>query len=643
MFAVVGDRTDRAGLLLGAVTAREAFTSLDLELSRDPVPIHLWCHGDDVVVGPGRVFTTDWAYAEFIAIDQADPLGTYLRLAGRAGGARVGGERPDALTGWCSWYRHYRNIDEGTIERNLSWLAEHRQNLPLDVFLVDDGYEQRVGDWYPPWPGFPGGPARLVANVRAAGFTPGLWMAPFVAEASSHVAKAHPDWILRSVEGRPRSIGLLGSNLPFAFDPTHPAVLDHLSGLVKTAVGEWGFGALKLDFLYAAALQGRRSDPSRTRAQAFREALSRLRAAAGEECWILGCGCPLGAAIGLVDSMRISPDVAPHWHPHYRGVRLIMHHEATVPAARNSLRNAVNLSPLQGRWWVNDPDCVLLQPEPSGWADAAPMPLDLRSPPDRWRGPRRHSRGLGLEAHEVQTLLTINALTGSVLIDSDYLPEVEQERLGWLARMLPPLGWAATPADWFDSAYPSVLVRTCEGAAGKWWLVCMVNWSEAPRRISIGLDRLGLDAGVRYHVIDFWGGGYTSFMGDTLSSPDLLPHGVSLRCLRREGTSPAWLGDDLHISMGIGVEAFRLRRQRLQVDLALPRAASGRGWLALPAHPSGAALDGRPLAIEKAAEGVFTFHMSWDRSARLEVEWGAPPPDGVPIGMPRAGQETGRL
>jgi alpha-galactosidase len=642
MFAVVGDRTDRVGLLLGAVAVHEAFTSLDLELSRDPIQVRLWCHGDDVVVAPGRTFTTDWAYAEFIAIDQADPLGSYIRLAGRAGGARVAGESPDGLTGWCSWYRHYRNIDEETIERNLSWLAEHRQSLPLDVFLVDDGYEQKVGDWYPPWPGFPGGPARLAAKARDRGLTPGLWIAPFVAEASSRLAKEHPDWILRSAVGRPRSIGLLGSNTPFALDATHPAVLDHLSGLVETAVGEWGFGALKLDFLYAAALQGKRSDPSRTRAQAFREALSRLRAAAGEECWILGCGCPLGAAIGLVDSMRISPDVAPHWHPHYRGVHLIMQHETTVPAARNSLRNAINLAPLQGRWWVNDPDCVILQPEPSGWADAAPMPLDLRPIPDRWRVPRRLTRAFGLKPHEVQTLLTVNSLTGSALIDSDYLPEVETERLGWLARMLPPLGPAAAPADWFDSAYPSVLVRPLEGAAGQWYLVCMVNWSEQTRQVSIGLDRLGLPTGVRYHAIDFWHGTYSIFMKDTLSSPALPAHGVFLTSLRKQGIAPTWLGDDLHISMGMAVQSFRVRGQSLQVDLALPRSASGRAWIGLPAHPSSAAVNGRPVAIQPTAEGVYCLPISWDRSARLDVHWGASSTDGVSVGSAEASREVGR-
>jgi Alpha galactosidase C-terminal beta sandwich domain len=198
--------------------------------------------------------------------------------------------------------------------------------------------------------------------------------------------------------------------------------------------------------------------------------------------------------------------------------------------------------------------------------------------------------------------------------------------------MLPPLGPAAAPADWFDSAYPSVLVRPLEGAAGQWYLVCMVNWSEQTRQVSIGLDRLGLPTGVRYHAIDFWHGAYSTFMEDTLTSPALPAHGVFLTSLRRQGITPAWLGDDLHISMGLAVKSFRVRGQSLQVDLALSRSASGRAWISLPAHPSSAEVNGRPVAIEPTAEGVYCLPISWDRSARLDVHWGASSTDGVSVG-----------
>ena len=38
-----------------------------------------------------------------------------------------------------------------------------------------------------------------------------------------------------------------------------------------------------------------------------------IRRGAGDDAFILGCGAPLGTCIGVVDGMRIGPDVAPSW------------------------------------------------------------------------------------------------------------------------------------------------------------------------------------------------------------------------------------------------------------------------------------------------------------------------------------------
>ena len=40
-----------------------------------------------------------------------------------------------------------------------------------------------------------------------------------------------------------------------------------------------------------------------------------MREAAGEDVTLLGCGCPLGAAVGHVDAMRASADAGPSWLP----------------------------------------------------------------------------------------------------------------------------------------------------------------------------------------------------------------------------------------------------------------------------------------------------------------------------------------
>jgi alpha-galactosidase len=607
-------------LVVGVLSELEAFSSLDIDLRSSPVRLHLWSGGDDVPLAPDRPFATDWAYLQVVPIDDPDPLGPYLRAAGIVGRSRAMDVDSSPLSGWCSWYRWFSRVDEEGVRENLDWLRLRRARLPLDVFLLDDGYERQIGDWYPPWPRFPQGPTTLAREVKAAGMKPGLWMAPFIATPTSDAVRDHPDWILRDFGGNPVPVGLVGNSYPYALDSSHPDVLDHLSKLVNAAVDDWGFEVLKLDFLYAAALAGRRHDPAATRAQTFRRALSRLRSAAGDR-WIVGCGCPLGPAIGLVDSMRVSPDVAPHWHPHVRGIQPILRGETTIPAARNSIRNAVNLAPLHRRWWINDPDCVLLRPEPSGWADAAPPPhSEGRAWKDTWAWLRRRTRRLGLIDDEVKTLLTLNYLTGGSLIDSDHLPEFDAADETRLARLLPPLDGPGRAADWFDGPYPSAVVAPLHGAAGEWWLLALVNWSDRPRPMSASPASLRMPA-TALQGVDLWGEEYVRWPEGNLITPVLPPHAVYFTALRPISHTPGWLGDTFDLSGGQAVAAQARAAGSLRIRLELPRRAAGRGWVWLPAPPLRIRADGMPVPWSEDGDGVYRMDLAWDHSSELVIEW----------------------
>lgn len=53
--------------------------------------------------------------------------------------------------------------------------------------------------------------------------------------------------------------------------------------------------------------------------------------------------------------MRISPDVSPTWEPPLADI--------SQPGGRASVLGTRARRALQGRWWTNDPDCLLLRPE----------------------------------------------------------------------------------------------------------------------------------------------------------------------------------------------------------------------------------------------------------------------------------------
>ncbi len=283
---------------------------------------------------------TQWflAYGE-----QQQVLARYAELLANTLGVR--GQQP-APRVWCSWYSYYSDISESKMLETIAGL----QGLPFEVFQLDDGWQQNMGDWEPNHK-FPSGMSTIALRAQSQGLTPGLWLAPFIARPSSSLFKEHPDWFLRDEQGELVSAGSNWGGY-YALDVTLPAVQNWLQSLIQKVRG-WGYRYLKLDFLFAAALPGKRH-ANESREEAYREALRIIREAAGDDVYILACGAPIIASLGLVDGLRIGPDVAPYWDNEDRRVYL---HDPTGPAAYNALRTSLH------RLWLKplvhtDPDVV---------------------------------------------------------------------------------------------------------------------------------------------------------------------------------------------------------------------------------------------------------------------------------------------
>jgi alpha-galactosidase len=206
---------------------------------------------------------------------------------------------------WCSWYSFYTDITEENLLANLEGMADY----PFEVFQIDDGWQRNVGDWQPNEK-FPHGMAALAERIRAAGKQPGLWLAPLITRADAELAREHPEWLLRDETGQPVWAGHNWDTPLYALGTTHPAAMAWLEELIATARA-WGYDYLKLDFLYAGALAGKRHQPI-GREAALRQALERIRAAAGEDAYLLLCGVPIYPALGIANGLRIGADTAPY-------------------------------------------------------------------------------------------------------------------------------------------------------------------------------------------------------------------------------------------------------------------------------------------------------------------------------------------
>jgi alpha-galactosidase len=284
--------------------------------------------------------------------DQApELLVDWAAAAGEAGAARTSGVY---MVGWCSWYQYFHGVTEAHVRANLARAAD----WPFAVFQVDDGYQRAIGDWLLPNDRFPGGLDALADDIRRTTPYPGIWLAPFLAAHGSILLAEHPDWTATHASGRP----LVGSVNPpwgggvLVLDTTRPEVLEHLETTAAALVA-MGYRYLKLDFTYAPAVPGRYADPSRTPAQRVWAGMQAIRRGAGDRTFLLGCGLPLGAGIGVVDGMRIGPDVAPWWEPRdaFPG------YAEAAPSTLNAWRSTLVRSAFHRRLWLNDPDCVMLR------------------------------------------------------------------------------------------------------------------------------------------------------------------------------------------------------------------------------------------------------------------------------------------
>jgi hypothetical protein len=466
-----------------------------------------------------------------------------------------------APAGWCSWYYYYNKVTEADIVENLDLLAARKDDLPLKVIQIDDGYQQAAGDWLAENERFPKGMRWLARQIRKKGFRAGIWVAPFVVTSGSKLYKEHPDWVVKNPDGSPKVVyeksGWNGA--AYALDTTHPEAAEWLRRLFKTLVAGYGYDYLKLDFLFFGAIVGERHDQTNP-IEAFRRGMCAIREAAGDETFILGCGCPLWPALGLVDGMRVGEDVGPAWGGQF----------SITAASRCITRNF-----LSGAFWHNDPDCLLVR--------------------------EGHNTATLLET---RTLATMIAMSGGMVIASDKMYDLSEERIEIIRKLLPAVGWGARPVDLFDKRMPEQFVYAfpSETASQDYFVISVINWADEARDAPFDLEGAKIPKGV-YHVFDFWDEEYLgSFdsrrsearpvrrgafrIGDgRLALRRVAPHASKILALRPVQKCPQLLSTTFHHTQGFKEfesVAWDKKRGKLSLRFAEIPKRPGRVFVHVP-------------------------------------------------------------
>jgi len=612
------DENGGPALLCGWISQHEQLGVVGMDANLSKVSMHA-THQAQLY---NRGIQTDWAYGQLVSPHHYDeePMVHFLHDCAAYNQARPLQNGP-LLTGWCSWYHYYERISAANLRTNFSKLAGLRNKVPTNVAVVDDGYMTAWGDWDSLKPTKFEGMDNVSRDIQSHGMRPGLWLAPFACDRGSKIAKEHPEWIIRNDNGIPANSSFCGKFF-YGLDATNPKVRGHVRGFVRRAVVDWGFQVLKIDFLYAACLEGNgKYDPTMTRAQAMHLALQTIREAAGPDVFLIGCGCPLAAGIGYADGMRISADTGPTWLP---ALPLPWWDHSSLPALRSMIRNSMTRAPLGHRWWHNDPDCLLLGETTS------------------------------LTNEEVASAASVVAMTCGMMLLSDDLTKVSIPRMRILTKIFPMTGVSATVLDlhtatancslpsimrvWCTDRYnaledfresdffrksmtefkenaeathfgrlasfnfdeplphPNERKRSCISVArglGTWTVISLSNWKNHPRVMEIphlavepppesgwGVSTSSLPpapeghkgADVGYHIFSFWSGKYTWVsLEDTHHRNDeadeavaalrrtLGPHETEIFHIRPVTPNlPQYVGSDIHFSCGHEVSSFTI-------------------------------------------------------------------------------------
>lgn len=495
-------------LVIGSLRGDQFFTGFEVELGEDEIELAALRIAVDLeatTVEPGAslalppLWVADGADVFDLARQYADALGSAMN-------ARV----PHQVSaGWRSGQAFGNAVSEQDIAATLAWLRERR--LPIEFVQVDDGYQAAVGDWLTPNEHFPAGLTSLATQIREAGYRPGLWLAPLLLHESSNALREYPEVALKDHDGEILYVETWLGRCA-VLDCSHPAAQSWLGTVVSVLVHDWGFDYLALDGLaYAAqtSTEAAYHNRSFTAARNLRRGLEIIRAAAGERAFLVGAMCPFAPAVGLVDAMRVAGDLVP----------------GDGDSLRSAMGTALQRNFMHLRWWANDPG-----------------PLAVG----------------GVAAGEARLLFTAIALTGGMVVSSDKLPALPEERLRLLEALLPPAGVGAAPYDAGTEELPSGWRAAIDEERA---LVGVLNWTDERAWV---------------HVDEYLAAGELAFdvlQGKMLGQGDvpLEPFDGTLWQVTRTGRGARVVGDAAHVNYGHLYQRPVSGRIQVGNDLDRPR------------------------------------------------------------------------
>lgn len=427
---------------------------------------------------------------------------------------------PKAPTGWMSWNLYF---DKATAEDNLAearigkkylqpfgmefWHIESWQGnsdqLPVSNF---HNLNLEVNEKQ-----FPKGMKQLADDIRALGFRPGLWTAPF-GTGSDEFYQQHKDWFLHDKDGKPMRTW----NGKFTIDPSNDEVIEHLRKIHDIAAHEWGYEYFKIDGMsgagpgYCAHFFERPEvkaamknpdcpNPFERCAKAFRDGI-------GEDRVFNACqGHFCGPEPRYADCGRIGADIV---HPNQPVGWANLMNQAGRTHNQIFAHNIV---------FYADPDTLLV------------------------------NEALTMEEARLSTVVV--ALPGQMMFAGDKLAELPMERMRLLQQALPPM-----PDIHPMNLYPIFhLLPVWDLKVKRQWeaydVVALFNWNDESSEVGFTFSEIGLDENADYVLYEFWTNQFVGKVNGSYSAK-IPPHAVRLYAVHRAADYPQFLSSDRHVAQG---------------------------------------------------------------------------------------------
>lgn len=344
-------------IMLGALTTRDQFTAIYLVKKDGGTFVRIACQLDGTIL-PGREKLRSEKL--YLAVGSREELlerfGSLLRKYGW-----VGALAEPAKGLCCAYYYQGNRVDEKYVLDQLQALDRLPCSLKLDYIQIDAGYAP-WGDWFDTYQNFPSGMKSIVSEINRRGLKAGIWIAPFVASPRSKLFKEHREWFLTDSKGKfleARNSSPFDSLPPLSLrvlDVTKPPVQAYITSVIEQFV-EWGFEYIKTDFTYGLCFSTGYEVPM-TRARALRLGFKVIKTASRGLARIESCITQLSPLVGLVDYVRTGSDTINPVLCSVPGFRKLVN-QFMLQA---NLRNCAARQFLNGKVWINDPDCLVSRP-----------------------------------------------------------------------------------------------------------------------------------------------------------------------------------------------------------------------------------------------------------------------------------------